>query len=238
MFKKIRKKKKFEEVLDQFRQLLMSNTLVKGQRLPNEIELSKSMGISRSSLRESLKILSLLGIIDGRPGEGTVIKEAEPENLKSIISLVLVSKEMNTKELFEVRIILESSATGYAAKRRTEEDLNRIRNILVNLDSSYKEGNEKMAAQYDMLFHQAIVLASQNKVLIMLEEMISDLLEEQIIMTRTVLSSAPTILNRFQKEHWEIYEAIEQADQSKAESLMKAHLEISQTEVNVEIKGG
>ncbi|MGO1058464.1 FadR/GntR family transcriptional regulator [Planococcus sp. FY231025] len=238
MFKKIRKKKKFEEVLDQFRYLLMSNTLVKGQRLPNEIDLSKSMGISRSSLRESLKILSLLGIIDGRPGEGTVIKEAEPENLKSIISLVLVSKEMNTQELFEVRVILESSATGYAAKRRTEADLKRLHSILTNLDQSYKDGNEKMATTYDMLFHQAIVLASQNKVLIMLEEMISDLLEEQITMTRTVLSSAPAILDRFQNEHWGIYNAIEEMAHAEAEMLMKAHLENSQTEVNVEIEGG
>jgi GntR family transcriptional repressor for pyruvate dehydrogenase complex len=238
MFKKIRKKKKFEEVLDQFRHLLMSNTLVKGQRLPNEIDLSKSMGISRSSLRESLKILSLLGIIDGRPGEGTTIKEAEPENLKSIISLVLVSKEINTQELFEVRVILESSATGYAAKRRTEADLKRLHSILTNLDQSYKDGNEKMATTYDMLFHQAIVLASQNKVLIMLEEMISDLLEEQIIMTRTVLSSAPAILDRFQNEHWGIYTAIEQMDHAEAEILMKSHLENSQTEVKVEIEGG
>jgi GntR family transcriptional regulator, transcriptional repressor for pyruvate dehydrogenase complex len=228
MFKTIRKKKKFEEVLDQIKILLLTRRLKVGQKLPNEIELSESMGISRSSLREALRILDILGIIEGKSGEGTIIKQANPENLKSIMSLVAVSKGLDTDELVETRILLEMSSAKFAAERRTEEDLKTIKNILLEMDQNYITDNEEANVHSDFLFHQAIVSASKNRMLMLLIEVISDLLGEQIRTTRTKFATSPEILGRFQKEHWKIYKLIEDQQSEEVERLMSEHLKNAQ----------
>ncbi|ALC89340.1 GntR family transcriptional regulator [Bacillus sp. FJAT-18017] len=233
MFKVIGKKKKFEEVLDQIKSLLIRKELRIGQKLPNEIELSDSMGISRSSLREAFKVLSVLGIIEGKSGEGTVIKQADPENLKSIMSLVAISRGLDTNELFEVRTILEAAAASYTAARRTEKELAHIEQILLEMDEHYVSGDEEAQSQFDFLFHQAIVKASQNRLLLMLVEVISDLLSEQIRNTRSELSTSPEILKRFQREHWAIFAAIKEKDSVKAQKIMSEHLVLAKAELGV-----
>ncbi|MCM3733924.1 FadR family transcriptional regulator [Fictibacillus nanhaiensis] len=233
MFTVIKKKKKFEEVLDQIKKLLITKKLRIGQKLPNEIELSESMGISRASLREALKVLSVLGIIEGKSGEGTVIKQADPENLKSIMSLVAISKGLDTNELFEVRTILEMAAAGYTAARRTDEDLQTIKNILVEMDEQYLKGNEEEQSHYDFLFHHAIVSASQNKMLLILVEVISDLLSEQIRTTRSELATSPKVLKRFQEEHWSIYHAISSQNSHLAQQIVSDHLTLARAELGL-----
>ncbi|HYK74385.1 MAG TPA: FadR/GntR family transcriptional regulator [Pseudoneobacillus sp.] len=233
MFKVIGKKKKFEEVLDQIKSLLITKKLKVGQKLPNEIELSESMGISRSSLREAFKVLSVLGIIEGKSGEGTVIKQANPENLKSIMSLVAISRGLDTNELFEVRTILETAAVQFTASRRTERDLEEMKHILLDMDHHFIKGDEEAQAHFDFLFHQSIVRASQNKMLLILVEVISDLLSEQIRTTRSELATSPAILKRFQEEHWSIYEAIKVNDSLKAQQIMSDHLTVAKAEIGL-----
>ncbi|KAB7706275.1 FCD domain-containing protein [Bacillus aerolatus] len=233
MFKAIGKKKKFEEVLDQIKNLLLNKKLKVGQKLPNEIELSESMGISRSSLREAFIILSMLGIIEGKSGEGTIIKQANPENLKGIMSLVAVSRGLDTVELFEVRIALEMAAASFAAKRRTERDLQEINKILLEMDEHYLNKDEEAEAYFDFLFHQSIVKASQNRMLMILVEVISDLLGEQIRTTRSELATSREVLERFQEEHWAIYEAIKEKDSIEANRVMAAHLNCAQAELGI-----
>ncbi|WP_019152979.1 FadR/GntR family transcriptional regulator [Robertmurraya massiliosenegalensis] len=230
MFKTIKKKKKFEEVLEQIKSLLITNKLRVGQKLPNEIELSDSMGISRSSLREALKILSMIGIVESKSGEGTVIKKADPENLKNIMSLVAISRGLDTFELFEARVILEMAAVRLAAIRRNDEDLKNIEAILEQLDKNYISDHEEENSKLDFLFHRSIVLASKNKMLLLLTEVISDLLGEQIIATRRRYSTTPDILKRFQTEHWEIFRAIKTKNSEEGEKLIASHLEKSRLE--------
>ncbi|MDF1506774.1 FadR/GntR family transcriptional regulator [Robertmurraya sp. DFI.2.37] len=230
MFKTIKKKKKFEEVLEQIKTLLITKKLKVGQKLPNEIELSDSMGISRSSLREALKVLSMIGIVESKSGEGTVVKKADPENLKNIMSLVAISRGLDTFELFEARVILEMAAVRLAAIRRSDEDLNNIQAILEELDKNYISDHEEENSQLDYLFHRSIVLASNNKMLLLLTEVISDLLGEQIRTTRRRYSTSPEILKRFQKEHWGIFYAIKSKNSEEAEQLISSHLEKSRQE--------
>lgn len=233
MFKEVKKKKKFEVVLDQIKHLLQTNQLKTGQKLPGEIELSERLGISRSSLREAYTILSILGIIEARTGEGTIIKQAEPENLKSIMSLVAVSNNMSMEDLFEARIILEKSATELAAVNRTEDDINTINELLKEADRAYIEGDRIAQTNYDFLFHRAITESSKNQVLVMLNAITSDLLNEQIQTTRRMLSTSPDVLERFQNEHWSIFEAIKSQDANLAVKLVDEHLRNSKLEMGL-----
>jgi GntR family transcriptional repressor for pyruvate dehydrogenase complex len=231
MFKTIKNKKIFEEVLDQIKELLITKQLKLGQKIPNEIELSESMGISRSSLREAFKVLSVLGILEGKAGEGTIIKQANPENLKSIMSLVAVSKGLDTLELFEVRTMLEVESASLAAKRRTDSDLREIEDILIQMDSQY--ANQEAETYFDFLFHQSIVKASKNKMLGMLMEVISDLLGEQIRTTRRQLATSSEVLKRFQDQHWAIYRSIADNNPDEAKSLMLGHFNYAQIELGL-----
>lgn len=237
MFKEVKKKKKFEVVLEQIKNLLATKQLKTGQKLPNELELSETLGISRASLREAYTILSLLGIIEGRTGEGTVIKKAQPENLSTVMSLVAVSNDMQMDDLFEVRIILETSAARHAAEKRTEEDLDKIHDLLASASESYLKGDRKEQTDFDFLFHKTLVESTKNRVLVMLIEIISDLLNEQIQMTRSKLSTSPEVLQRFHEEHWKIYESIKEKDADKAQRLMEEHLRNSQLELGI-VEGG
>lgn len=231
MFKTIKSKKKFEEVLDQIKHLLITKKLRFGQKLPNEIELSESMGISRSSLREAYKVLSVLGIIEGRAGEGTIIKKAKPDNLKSIMSLIAVSNGLDTLELFEVRTIIESAAAGLAASRRSDADLKEIKNILAEIDQQYSNGNPEAEAYGDFLFHQSIVRASKNGMLVMFMEVIADLLGEQIKTTRRELATSREVLECFQEQHWGIYDAIEEGNSEKVRQRIEDHFDYAQKQL-------
>ena len=225
LFKKIEKRKKYEEVLDQIKHLLMTKQITAGQKLPNEIELSKSMKISRSSLREALQILSVLGIVERRSGEGTVIKQVQPENIKVIMSLVAVSRGLDIADLHEVRTILENSSVKLAAKRREKVDLEQMEKILIDMDKSYEMNDSEWASYLDFLFHKSIVTASKNNMLLTLFEIISDLLGEQIRITRDELNKSKDIIFKFKEEHWGIYRHIKNKDSLKAKEAMDLHLD-------------
>lgn len=241
MFKVIKQKKIFEVILDQFKDLLMTKKLKIGQRIPTEMELSETWGISRTSLREALKVLNVLGIIEAKAGEGTIIKQADPENLKNIMSLVALSRGIDTVELYEVRTVIEMYSVRLAAMRRTDEDLAALKQHLAKMEHDYV--NKELEIESDFYFHRSIVEASKNKILIMLMEMISGLLEEQIRETRSKLASSVGTLKQFQKQHWDIFRAIEQQLPERAESAMLEHMNYAQQELGfhpryVSLRGG
>ncbi|BCJ85697.1 FadR/GntR family transcriptional regulator [Effusibacillus dendaii] len=234
MFKAIRHKKIFEEILDQIKELLITKKLKVGQKIPPELELSESWGISRSSVREALRVLDVLGIIEAKTGEGTIIKQADPENLKNIMSLVALSRGIDTIELFEVRTVIEMYSVRLAALNRTDHDLSVLKRYLIKLDDLYV--NQEMEIESDFYFHRWIVEASKNKILVMLMEMISGLLEEQIRETRSLLSASNETLKRFQNQHWEIFQAIEQKQPVRAEKAVLDHLNYAQHELGLQPK--
>lgn len=228
MFRELKKRNRFEEIIEQIKNLLMSKKLKVGQKLPGEIELSESLGVSRSSLREALKVLNILGIIESKAGEGTVIQQAQPENLKEIMSLIALSGGLDMDELFEARKVFETATIEIVAERRTELELQCIENILEEMDKNYEESSAEEQSTYDYLFHKSLLEASDNKLLVIIIGVISDLLREQIRVTRSGLATSPEVLRRFQAEHWEIYYAIKDKDPLKASELMEAHLSNAQ----------
>ncbi|MCM3566948.1 FadR/GntR family transcriptional regulator [Neobacillus mesonae] len=229
----MKNKKICEEILEQMKELLVSGHLTVGQRIPSEIELSETLGVSRSSLREALRVLDVLGIIEAKTGDGTFIKEAKMENIGNIMTLVALSKELETSDLYEVRIILESYAASLAAERRSNEDLAIAKKYLLKADNG-STGEE--GSLLDHLFHSSVIKASKNNVLVMLMDMISGLLSEQIKSTRTLFSSSAELMELIQKQHWEIYDAIEQQKPLEAQKKVFDHLNNAKIIINLKQK--
>jgi GntR family transcriptional regulator, transcriptional repressor for pyruvate dehydrogenase complex len=152
-----------DEAIDKLKTMIMSGELRPGQRLPREAELASDLGLSRSSLREAVKALSLIRILDVRQGDGTYVSNLTADSLVDILGFIVeFQHDSSVLELLEVRRILEPTACARAAEQITAPalvDLERVLH-LVTAESSVEE-----LVQADVEFHQAIGVASGNSVL-------------------------------------------------------------------------
>ena len=122
----IQKKSVPQVVLEQIKSLIEAGHLVPGIKLPGERELAKMLNVSRPSLREALKALSLLGAIENRPGDGTYLSDSYNQHLSEPISILLSINKGTLFDIFEARKILEVGVAALAAKRRTAKNLKAI----------------------------------------------------------------------------------------------------------------
>lgn len=153
------------------KEMITSGELVPGDRLPREVDLAAHLGLSRSSLREAVKALSLIHVLDVRRGDGTYVTSLEPGVLLGAVEFVIdFHRDDTVLEFWEVRRILEPAATAMATRNMTDEQLNALEAHLDQLRSD-PEIEELVAS--DLAFHKMIVLGSDNNVLCSLLDSIS-----------------------------------------------------------------
>ena len=148
-----------------------SGELQPGQKLPREPDLAASLGLSRSSLREAVRALSLVRILDVRQGDGTYVSDLSAESLVDTLSFIVeFQHDSSILELLDVRRILEPAACARAAEKMTSAELVELQQILeaVTTESPVAE-----LVQADVEFHRAITAASGNSVLASLIESLS-----------------------------------------------------------------
>src|SRR5262249_54030339 len=123
-----------DEAIGKIKEMIVSGALRPGDRLPREADLAAELGLSRNSLREAVKALSLLNILDVRQGDGTYVSSLEPQELLEAVSFVLdFHRDDTALQAFQVRGILEPAATAMAAQRITPEQLDGLRQLLAGL---------------------------------------------------------------------------------------------------------
>jgi GntR family transcriptional regulator, transcriptional repressor for pyruvate dehydrogenase complex len=160
-----------DEAILKIKEMLISGQLRPGDRLPPEKELSDALGLSRSSLREAVKALELIRVLDVRRGDGTYVTSLEPRLLLEAMSFVVdLHQDASVLDLFEVRRILEPAAAVIAARKATAEDLERLKQILTEVDAS--TSIEDLVA-HDLKFHGYISDLSGNSYLSSLLESLS-----------------------------------------------------------------
>jgi GntR family transcriptional repressor for pyruvate dehydrogenase complex len=198
-FRVVRKTRVSEEIISQVRDLITSGRLKIGDRLPAERELAKTLQVGRSTVREAIRALESVGILQARPGEGTF----------------LVS---NQRKLFEVRMVIEPDLAALAARRASIEQIVKMREALQEQDASVKDGQTGMKA--DTAFHFLLAEAAGNDILFRIMDSLMDLLRE----TREAsLHTGGRPANSL-KEHKAILRAIEARDPQAAERRMREHI--------------
>ena len=151
--------------------MIVSGTLRAGDRLPKEADLAAELGLSRSSLREAVRALSLMNILDVRQGDGTYVTSLEPTLLLEALSFIVdFHRDATVLELLAVRRILEPAATAMAAERATDAELEELGKLLDSLGES--PSADELVAN-DLEFHRRIVACSGNSVLSSLVETMS-----------------------------------------------------------------
>ncbi|MEU8299887.1 FCD domain-containing protein [Micromonospora sp. NPDC048909] len=152
-----------DEAIDKIKQMIVAGELRPGDRLPREPDLAERLGLSRNSLREAVRALSLIRVLDVRQGDGTYVTSLDPALLLDALSFVVdFHRDDTVLEFLEVRRILEPAATALAAQRATETDLAALRDVLDGLGDD--PSIDELVAN-DLEFHRLIAVCAGNKVL-------------------------------------------------------------------------
>lgn len=219
MYLPIQSSKVYERIAAQIEQRILNGELRSGDRLPTERELSEQFQASRTAVREAMKSLAQKGLIDMRPGRGTIVIDGTSQAVQHSLSLVLkLGQTDRTVNLVEVREILEPEIAALAAARATEEDILALRAAVAMMDSNMHNAAAFIAADND--FHQTLAKATQNVIILTLVNSIVALLSEQRKQIFTV-SGGP---ERGQMHHKLLLDAIIQHDCEAARTAMRSHL--------------
>lgn len=152
-----------DEAIDRIRELIRSGGLRPGDRLPPEKELSESLGLSRNSLREAVKALEMINVLDVRRGDGTYVTNLRPSSAMDAMSFVLELQQGETiLDLLEVRRVLESAAGVKAAARITEAEIQQLREMLGQVGP---ESDVEALVAHDLEFHRRIATIGGNEFL-------------------------------------------------------------------------
>ncbi|WP_335938572.1 FadR/GntR family transcriptional regulator [Streptomyces sp. PTD5-9] len=152
-----------DEAIEKIKEMIVTGALRPGDRLPRENELAAELGLSRNSLREAVRALSLIRILDVRQGDGTYVTSLDPQLLLEALSFVVdFHRDDTVLEFLEVRRILEPAATAMAAARIGDA---RLDELAAELDALGDRPSLDELITADLEFHRAIVRASGNSVL-------------------------------------------------------------------------
>jgi GntR family transcriptional repressor for pyruvate dehydrogenase complex len=208
----------WEQIAEQLLAMLREKRLGPGDKLPPERELATMMGVSRSSLREALRALSLMNILEVRQGAGTFVTSLEPELLVEHLDFVLSLDDSSLIELFEARRILELGIVGLAAERITDEELAELETGLTRSKKALDRPTDFLQADEDL--HRAITRAARNPIMRRVIDSISRLL--MVSRSRTV--EIPTVRARTIDDHRAIVAALSKRDPAAARQAMLQHL--------------
>ncbi|MER5621204.1 FadR/GntR family transcriptional regulator [Streptosporangium sp. NPDC002544] len=160
-----------DAAIDRIKQMILSGELAPGSRLPKEADLADRLGLSRNSLREAVRALALINVLDVRQGDGTYVTSLEPRLLLDAMSFVVDFHQDDTVlQFFQVRRILEPAATAMAATYMSESEVAELRKIL---DALPPDPSVEQLVANDLEFHQRIAAGSGNAVLCSLIESLS-----------------------------------------------------------------
>lgn len=217
-FEAVRRNRVYEEVARQLEHLILQK-LQPGDKLPAERELAEMLGVSRSSIRDAIQSLKLVGLVEPRQGAGTVVKQISAEALVNPLANVIAHQRQLVGELLDFRKMLEPPLAARAATHASPDEIAEMDEILRRQDEKLRGGD--LAIEEDSEFHYAIAMASGNSVVLKVLDVIMDMLRET--RARSLQRSG-----RPQKSlagHRKILTAIKRHDAAAAQSAMRQHIQ-------------
>ena len=217
-FEVVRRNKVYEEVAKQIERLIL-NKLKPGDKLPSERELAETLRVSRSSIRDAIRSLELMGLVEPRQGTGTIVREVSSESVLNPFANALKRRRELVAELLDFRKMLEPPLAARAATHAADEDISEMEEILERQEAKQSRGEAAVAE--DAEFHYSVALASDNSVVLKVLDILMDLLRE----TR---ERSLQLEGRPQKSlagHRRVLAAIKRHDAEAAKSAMRRHIE-------------
>lgn len=204
--------------VEQIRRLILTGALGPGDRLPSERSLSEFFGVSRPSVREAIKSLAFMGVLEIRQGSGTYVSSVTADALGNALGSLLTASRPTLAALMEVRLWLEVGAAEVAAARITDEQLVELESAA--MDAAKHVDDVRVFVDGDMTFHRIIHEASGNPVLVSLMATVSAMAEQ----SRLVTAQQKGVRRSTLREHKAIVKALRAGDSLAARRAMREHL--------------
>jgi GntR family transcriptional repressor for pyruvate dehydrogenase complex len=220
-----------DQVVKQLQELIISGEIKMGDRLPTEFELCEQLGVGRSTVREAFRVLAATGMIEIKAGKGAFVK-SNHENSFDNIKHWFVEKHAELSELIEVRMAIEPLALRLAVKRASDSSISQIREIHEAFKKAVKKNNRIELATLDESFHNAIIDASGNSLLIKIGKLIADPMME----FRTRSFAVTENVNHATVPHGEIVQSLIEKNEESAVRAMLSHLEIAREDMEKVVK--
>ncbi|MDX9872589.1 MAG: FadR/GntR family transcriptional regulator [Clostridia bacterium] len=217
-FKKLNKENLSDQIIKQIKEMIENGILKPEDRLPSERELALKLGVSRLPLREALKTLQFINVLEVRQGEGYVVKGLDRIKLLDILEEACEPAQDTLNDLMEIRATLEMKAVELACSRRTEKDLARMLAAIEDMERNIDSEDQEINASIE--FHNAVMKASHNKLFVAIMACFSDILIEGRMQTWRVKDR----YKRAIEEHRIIYDAIKKRDVKAAVECMEKHV--------------
>jgi DNA-binding FadR family transcriptional regulator len=212
-------------VVNSIKELLLNRKVMPGDRLPAETELAKALSVSRGSVREAMKILSALGIVEVKRGDGTYVSNRGGELAFDPLLFSMIVSQPKFAELKELRLILEKNVVRLAIRNASEEELRALRSCFERaqaLKNSEKKDHEKLLA-CDLEFHALLGQACKNGPLETIYKFVMQYFKTYIAQS---LLKNTTPSKESSEAHNKILLAVEQRDVAAAEQAVEDSMEI------------
>ncbi|TVQ24518.1 MAG: FadR family transcriptional regulator [Spirochaetaceae bacterium] len=217
----VSQKRVSQEIIEQFVKFIIQDDLKAGDRLPSERVLAERFGVSRPSLREALRVMEAIGLVEIQRGGGTYVSDFNITPFLSVIAPLFMRKKGFELEFLELRIMLELKGVEMAARNpRTDK-----KDLLLPLVMSMKEAQEyDEGVRADIFFHRTIFRLSESFFLQKSAELVENILEYSVSHSRKIIIERVGDTNDLYQQHLRIYEAIVKGDVEEARTAMETHL--------------
>lgn len=221
----INSKRIYQSIIEQIVKLIRDGKLSPGDRLPPERALTEMLGVSRASLREALRAMEVIGLVDVRPGEGTFISELNITPFMDAVTPLFLRGGDPDSDILEFRKAIELDAVRIiiAAGSRGAE---KLLPFLQAMREALETGDMEAGAQADIRFHRAILHLTDNRMFILAADCIGCLLESSVRFNRERILRRSGYLGVLLEQHVRIYRAIADGDAAEAEKTLREHLDL------------
>lgn len=222
MFKTARQNKTTDIIIERIRTAILDGSLKPGDKLPPEKLLGEQFGVSKQTLRESLRALEHLGLITVRKGAGggAFIVEVDKHVVTENLANYLYFKDLTIENLSELRRIMEPHAARRAAEQISAQDLEKLKKINSETRVNLDQRNWTEVTRNEIDFHRLIARQTANPILILILDFVDTLLDD----FKKILKPNVDFMESVLASHENIYKAIAQGDQETAAEIMLEHV--------------
>jgi GntR family transcriptional regulator, transcriptional repressor for pyruvate dehydrogenase complex len=210
-----------DRVVEAIQNQILTGRLAVGTKLPPEREFSDHLGVSRTVVREAVRIMVANGLLETRHGVGTTVRAMTREQFIKPLTLFLRTsgQELSLQHLHQVRSILEVETAGVAAEHASDVDIDDLRRLCSDMESA--DADPHLFADKDTEFHRRLAQTTHNPLLVLLLTSIQDLMAE----VRTIVAPTPDLYERVMPTHKSIVACVSRHNPKGARQAMREHLE-------------
>jgi GntR family transcriptional repressor for pyruvate dehydrogenase complex len=208
------------QVAEQIADMILDGGLTIGERLPPERELCGQFGVSRTVIREAVRILEAKGLLKSQSGSGTYVRALKPGDVSDSLNMYLTtqSEHVTYEALMEIRRVLEVGIAALAAERAGEESIRRLESILSKMEASADDPDN--LAKFDVEFHVALAKATGNHLFALLLDPFMEAIFEAVL-----VSNLSDPFDLVMEEHRRIFQKVKARDADGAAEAMRLALD-------------